>query len=320
MTHDIGKSAGARIALLFKSHSASDYIGEPVTILEHSWQAYKLSKEKGEDADVSLACLLHDIGHMLGMEAGFPPGMKGCGTPNHEGIAKDFLLSLGFSPLVAHLVGNHVNAKRYLVYKDENYPLSDASKVTLGFQGGPMTREEAEAAEADPHWSSVLRMRGYDEGAKEPGQPQPDVDKDIVPLVEAHVRAHTVSSAVSSSVQHVRYRLSTEQLRFYKERGLLVVRGLLNVQGITEVALSDMADALLGAGQDVPEGRLVHRELVRGQEQACRVENFSRETEAWRDISETLSGVCAQLFGENEAVLFKDKLNYKLSGGGSLQS
>ena len=96
---------------------------------------------------------------MLGMEAGFSPGMKGCGTPNHEGIAANFLRSLGFSPLVAHLVGNHVNAKRYLVYKDEHYPLSEASRVTLGFQGGPMTDQEAQAAAADPHWPTVLRMR-----------------------------------------------------------------------------------------------------------------------------------------------------------------
>ena len=68
--------------------------------------------------------------------------MDGCGTPNHEGIAASFLRSLGFGADVVYLVENHVNAKRYLVAMNPNYELSEASKITLGFQGGPMSPEE----------------------------------------------------------------------------------------------------------------------------------------------------------------------------------
>ena len=47
--------------------------------------------------------------------------------------------------------------------------LSDASKMTLEQQGGPMTREEAEKFEKDERLDDLLRMRTWDERAKVAG-------------------------------------------------------------------------------------------------------------------------------------------------------
>ena len=52
---------------------------------------------------------------------------------------------MGFPLKMCNLIENHVKAKRYLVWKHKEYyeSLSEASKGTLKFQGGPLTEEEA---------------------------------------------------------------------------------------------------------------------------------------------------------------------------------
>ena len=70
--------------------------------------------------------------------------MDGYGTVDHERLGADYLRKLGFSEKVAQLIEHHVNAKRYLVYKNPKYfaRLSEASLKTLDFQGGPITPDE----------------------------------------------------------------------------------------------------------------------------------------------------------------------------------
>ena len=62
-------------------------------------------------------------------------------------------------------------AKRYLCYKNPQYYsiLSDASKTTLGYQGGPLVEEMACKFEQDPDFDTILAMRKFDEAAKVPG-------------------------------------------------------------------------------------------------------------------------------------------------------
>ena len=81
---------------------------------------------------VIVASLLHDVGHLVGLEAGDSMERMGhCGILDHEVQGGAFLRKLGLSPRVAKLVQCHVMAKRYLCYKDPEYysKLSDASKV-----------------------------------------------------------------------------------------------------------------------------------------------------------------------------------------------
>ena len=71
--------------------------------------------------------------------------MADCGAKNHENIGGDFLENAGFSSAVVAICRGHVNAKRYLCWKNPEYhaQLSEASKTTLTFQGGQMEEDEA---------------------------------------------------------------------------------------------------------------------------------------------------------------------------------
>merc|ERR1712185_705501 len=108
------------------------------------------AREAGENVEAQVAMLLHDIGHLVGLEAGFEPAMDGCGTEDHEGIGAVFAGALGFPDSVSYLIAQHVNAKRYRCARDPAYMerLSDASKTTLRHQGGPFTEAECLEAEA----------------------------------------------------------------------------------------------------------------------------------------------------------------------------
>ena len=164
------------IANLFDQSGQDAYFGEPVTQLEHALQSAQLAEQAGADDETVVAAFLHDIGHLLPPElaGGY---MDGYGTVDHEKLGADFLRERGFSEKVAQLIEHHVNAKRYLVFKNPNYfaRLSEASLRTLEFQGGPMTADEAAAFEANPYFKGILLMRTWDEHAKIPGLVTPDV-------------------------------------------------------------------------------------------------------------------------------------------------
>lgn len=165
----------SQLWLLFDQQGNDPYFGEPVTQLEHALQCAALAERAGADNDTVIAAFLHDIGHLLPAEAatGY---MDGYGTIDHERLGADYLWQRGFSEKVAILIENHVNAKRYLVAKYPEYDarLSEASRKTLGFQGGPMTAEEVLAFEKHPYFKPILAMRQWDEQAKETDFDLPD--------------------------------------------------------------------------------------------------------------------------------------------------
>ncbi len=174
---------------LFTTFGNSDYVGEAVSQEAHALQAAFLAAAAGHPPDVVAGCLLHDVGHMLGLRFPGRYGRMGdCGVMAHEGIGAAWLESLGFPPRTAALVRRHVDAKRYRCWKEPSYHgrLSEASKTTLGFQGGPMGAEEAAAFEADPLGPLILQMREFDEAAKVPGLAVPALDS-YRPLLEALV-------------------------------------------------------------------------------------------------------------------------------------
>ncbi len=160
----------------YEKYGGEEYAGEKVSQLEHMVQAAQLAEEQGYDEEVILAAFLHDIGHIC--EAGHGDNeMDGFGIKDHEEIGAEYLIEKGFSKKVARLVQSHVEAKRYLTYKDPAYyaQLSDASKKTLEYQGGRMDKEEAEAFETYPLFDLIIKMRKWDEQAKIENKPLPDL-------------------------------------------------------------------------------------------------------------------------------------------------
>lgn len=157
-----------KVFSLYEKYGDEDYIGEPVSQLEHMSQAAELARIEGHDDEVILAAFFHDIGHLCADDTE-AESMDGLGNVDHEKLGADYLLNLGFSERLAALVKSHVVAKRYLTYKYPEYynKLSDASKATLAFQGGVMTEQEAIAFEANPDAALIIKFREWDDAAKE---------------------------------------------------------------------------------------------------------------------------------------------------------
>ncbi|NWC97466.1 HD domain-containing protein [Pseudomonas sp. P7779] len=169
------EQAIAEVFGLYEQHGTTDYIGEPVSQIEHMSQAAQLAMAEGFDDEVVLAAFFHDIGHICGQGG---ENMGGYGVVSHERLGADYLRRAGFSERMAKLVEYHVQAKRYLTFSQPDYyaRLSEASRRTLGYQGGVMTAEEAQAFEQDPLCAVSLRMRHWDEQAKEMHVPLLDLE------------------------------------------------------------------------------------------------------------------------------------------------
>jgi putative nucleotidyltransferase with HDIG domain len=158
-----------KLRLLYEKHGASEYYGEAVTQYQHAIQAaYSAEQYDPNDHELIIAALLHDVGHLLGEKE--EDHMGNLGVHRHESVGAEYLRKkIGLSERICYLVENHVNAKRYLTYIDKEYHdrLSDASKQTLVYQGGPMNNDEAEKFRSHSQFELCLRMRTFDEAAKD---------------------------------------------------------------------------------------------------------------------------------------------------------
>ena len=162
---------------LYDKHGADEYAGEKVSQLEHMCQAAQLAMKEGYDDEVVLAAFLHDVGHLLPTH-NEKESMDGYGMMDHEKVGALYLRNFGFSERLCKLIASHVNAKRYLTFKDPFYysQLSEASKKTLEFQGGKMKAIEAMEFEKDPLFDLYIKMRRWDEAAKIEQQPLPGIN------------------------------------------------------------------------------------------------------------------------------------------------
>jgi 2-aminoethylphosphonate dioxygenase len=301
----------SRLQVLFDSYGQLDYIGEPVSIKEHSLQAAWFASKRINDEETILAALFHDIGHILGLEAEMDMRMGNCGIMNHEDIGADFLLKLGFSKKIADLVRGHVQAKRYLCGTQPEYynELSEASKTTLGYQGGPMTAEECTDFKANPLCEDILFLRSCDEAAKVPGG--------SITVPDLNHYFEMICRHLSPNPDHVphSYILSAPQLQFYQQNSYLKVTNLLPFLHISPSSLSEWTDEV--ASWSASKDKWIqHWELTADQRRIlCRCENFVDYHNQYSFLAKKgVLQVVSQLFSE-PAVLFKEKINHKLPGG-----
>ena len=119
--------------------------------------------------ELVIGAFLHDVGHLLRYKM-HTEAMGNYGVINHEGLGGQYLRTNGFAERVCAMVDQHVAAKRYLVSTDSLYKnkLSDASLQTLmQWQGGLMTKEEIVAFENHPYFDDIIKVRLWDEEAKD---------------------------------------------------------------------------------------------------------------------------------------------------------
>jgi len=183
-----------RIAELFSSEGASDYLGEPVTVAAHMLQAGSLARAAGASAALVTAALLHDVGHLRGADpraGGLERSGQAlmAGSDNQHGARGAAWLSAWFPREVTEPIRLHVEAKRYLCAVESSYfgRLSEASVYTLSVQGGPMNEAEALEFEHDPWAASAVAVRRWDDLAKDPAADVPGFDW-FRPLLESALR------------------------------------------------------------------------------------------------------------------------------------
>jgi phosphonate degradation associated HDIG domain protein len=160
------------IEALFARRGAEQYSGEPVTQLEHALQTALRAEEEGGDDELVTAALLHDLGHLLN-DQGESPTLRGI-DDLHQFYALPFLRGV-FGERVLRTIQWHVDAKRYLCATQPAYfaSLSADSKRSLALQGGVFAPVEAERFIAQTHAPDAVRLRVWDDLAKEAGRSTP---------------------------------------------------------------------------------------------------------------------------------------------------
>lgn len=155
------------------------YAGEPVSELEHALQCAELSATESTDEELVVAALLHDVGRFavrqrFVLDTLDPQEMgeaKAAARGHNDAGAN--LLEPWFSKRVVWCVRMHVPAKRYLCSIDPSYVgnLSGTSTWTLNIQGGAMSPEEIRKFEAHRWFDGAIRLRRWDDRAKDPDMP-----------------------------------------------------------------------------------------------------------------------------------------------------
>lgn len=169
---------------IYETAGASQYDGEAVTQNQHALQCARLSDTSASEPWLTCAALLHDIGHMIPHVS---QQRSSLGVIDHGSSGADFLLYLGFPEEVTEPVRLHIDAKRYLCAVDNDYllKLSEASRLSLAMQGGPMSEMEREMFRQRPMAGAAIQIRLWDDSSK-------DVDLHDLPSFYSY-REHLLS-------------------------------------------------------------------------------------------------------------------------------
>ena len=139
------------------AHAATLYAWSPLAVVEIAGQ--------GHTEAVVVGALLHDVGWKLSGVEGRVDSRPDAASlaarlgiletttgdaearARHDAVGAAYLRRAGFDDLAVRMVEGHVLAKRYLTHAEPDYydKLSEGSKTTLRFQGGPMSRAEVAA-------------------------------------------------------------------------------------------------------------------------------------------------------------------------------
>ena len=161
-------SAGSidEIRALFARWGAHHY-DEELSQLAHALQTAALAEQAGADDALVVAALLHDLGHLLELEAGRASTDV---DRRHQVTGAQHLADL-FPAAVTRPIALHVDAKRYLCAIDPAYQstLSEGSTRSLERQGGPMSQVECDEFEQQDGFQDAVSLRRWDDLGKVDG-------------------------------------------------------------------------------------------------------------------------------------------------------
>lgn len=158
-----------RVKILFDylNKHGDEHYEEDVTQMQHGLQAAYLARSTDQDPEYITAALFHDIGHIIADDPEHPnnPTEE---NDDHEQIAADCFDGI-FPDKVIEPILLHVVSKRYLCTKQTDYydKLSEPSQKSFHLQGGAMSEDELAAFESHPHYQAAVRLRTWDDRAKD---------------------------------------------------------------------------------------------------------------------------------------------------------
>ena len=161
---------------IFQTRASAQYGGEAVSQFEHAMQCAHLADKAGEEDSTVVAAMLHDLGHLLVDKRVSANDETQERDDLHQHIAIPFLRGL-LPDAVIEPIRMHVDAKRYLCAVVPTYweSLSPASKRSLELQGGIYTATQCEAFMSQPFADVAVRLRRYDDLAKDPQAVTPNL-------------------------------------------------------------------------------------------------------------------------------------------------
>ncbi len=174
------------IVELLQQAEKRQYGGERVSQLAHALQCAHLAEQAGASSSLIVACLFHDIGHLVD---GGDAGVARRGIDARHEVRGAHFLSGWFGEEVTLPVRLHVDAKRYLCATQPGYfdALSPVSVRSLEVQGGVLSAAQATAFIGQPYADEAVTLRRWDEQAKDPDAQTPELPH-FVPYLEAHLR------------------------------------------------------------------------------------------------------------------------------------
>lgn len=152
----------------------SDHYDEDLSQLDHALQTASRAVAAGASNALIAAALLHDVGHLLDLDARSAAASSSTSTPSgdgggpaHEDIGARYLTAV-FPPSVTGPIALHVRAKRYLCAMEPAYAsgLSLGSRASLVVQGGPLSVGDTVAFERNPSSADAVALRRWDDAGK----------------------------------------------------------------------------------------------------------------------------------------------------------
>ncbi len=108
--------------------------------------------------------------------------------------------------------------------------------------------------------------------------------------------------------------LTPEQIAQFENDGFLVVKNAFSADEMA--AFSGWTDEILAMPEESGKHWVYHEKSLNGSEEnlVSRIENITPFHEGFRQMTDVLANPVGQLLGE-DAVLFKEKVNFKMPGG-----
>lgn len=284
---------------------------EAINQLQHALQSAALAEAAGEPPALVLAALLHDVGHMI-HKLGENPAGDGI-DDRHEILGAKWLAKR-LPDAVSEPVRLHVEAKRYLCAVEPGYMerLAPDSILSLKLQGGPMNEAEAEAFRARPFAEAAVRLRRFDEAAKDPEVKTPPVSHYLRHLAAVRVGAEECAMFRRDGVILLRDFFTPDEAGEFDRLSRLM--GVEAEALLAEAQASGRSVAALAAER--PDALIAVPEASNPL-QLCRFEYLlGRCPELRSKIERCVTPVVEALAGE-AFIPFKDKENEKHPGGGA---